>query len=140
MSWPVIVAALLVLAYSGGCTSAPSYETVIVTKQAYVTTAKTVRDLAPEFTPDEARAIKAIDDEAHAALHLLVARFLEGKPLTSGDALATLRSALLRLARFQFEAEARKAARATTRPVARIDEGSLPPPDHAHYRYLRASY
>ena len=136
---PTILAAVLLLVFSGGCASAPDYTTVIVTKQAYVTTANTLKDYAREFTPDEARAIKAANDEAHAAVTLLVRKFMAGERITGTDALATLRSALVRLARYQYEAESRRAARAATRPVVRVpvDEGPLPP--RITERYLRVS-
>lgn len=129
---PRIFLALTVLAplaavLGTGCTSAPDYQTVIVTKQAYVLTVREVAALGRQghFSADEARAIKVIDDEAHAAVTLLVRRFLAGEPVTGSDALKTLRSALVRLARLQYEAEARKAA-ATTRPVSQLEEGPLP--------------
>jgi hypothetical protein len=132
---PIAAGAVLILVFSSaGCASSPQYETVITVKQAYTLTAREVASLGRQghFNADEARAIKAIDDEAHAAVKLLVRKFLAGEPVTGSDALRTLRSALVRLARYQYEGEARR-AQATTRPVVRVpvDEGPLPPkPPH----------
>jgi type IV pilus biogenesis protein CpaD/CtpE len=113
------LAVLLALLASAaqGCTSAPSATEVIAAKLTYETTANTLILLKPQFTPEEGRLIAAADDEAYAAVKLMVARFVAGEPVTSADVRARFRSALVRLARWQFEGEARRAGRATTRPT-----------------------